>query len=254
MKRILVGNVWALSLLWSSHSQAQTATADSSSLATTVSRLNQRYATTVGYESGLFNGPEYISYVKAYVQGHPFFEAATNQEGTVEYGGATYRGVKMRYDLIRGQVVLPAPLGALSMRLVNERVKRFTLAGHTFIRIVTDSTTKSEVSTGFYDLLVDGPAQLLASRRKGLQERSTTDGMVGEIRQRNEYFVRKGGRYYQVSSANSVLKLFPEQKAALRKYSRTQKLNFGAAGRENALADLVRYQGTLPPVATAAAN
>jgi hypothetical protein len=243
MKKFLIGSFYTMLLVWSTRSQAQTASADSS--ATAASRLSQRYSQGLRFESRLYNGPEYVNYVKRYVAGHQFFESAETQPATVEYGGSTYHNVPLRYDLVRDLLVLQAPVGALSMHLVSAQVVRFTVDDHTFIRLVADSSKDSPISTGFYDLLVDGPSRLLVGRRKSIQERTTPDGMVGEVSQRDDLFIFTGNRYYPVSSARAVVNLFPDNKAALRKYIRTQKLKFSKTRREDAVADLIRYQASL---------
>lgn len=223
--------------------------ADSGALATAAGQLAQRYAAGRGYEARLYDGPEYVAYVKSYVEGHPFFESAATQPATIIYDGAAYPGVPLRYDLVRGQLVLPHPPSGLQLRLVNERVARFSVGGHTFVRLVADSTAGAEspIRTGFYDLLVEGPGvRLLAARRKNVQERTTAEGKVGEVSQKNDYFLEKDARYYPVASAKEVTRLLPESRAALRQYARTQKLRFRGASREPALMALLRYYATLP--------
>jgi len=218
---------------------------DSSARLAAAGSLRQHYAQTLRYESRLYDGPEYVSTVRHYVVGHPFFGSAEPQPATIEYGGATYPGVSLRYDLLHDQLVLPAPQGGLHLRLVNENVTRFQVGGHTFIRLAGTDSAGVLARPGFYDLLVDGPVQLLALRRKDLQERSTAGGMEGEITQKDEFFIYRGRRYYPAAKAGAVLALFPENKAALRKYIRAQKLKFSPARREEALVALIRYQATL---------
>ncbi len=93
--------------------------------------------------------------MKSYVRGHPFFESAKAREGSITYGGATYAGGPLRSDLLRGQLVL-----AQLLQPVNEQVARFSLGGHTFVRLVADSkATDSPLRTSLYDLLVDGPVR-----------------------------------------------------------------------------------------------
>ena len=251
MKKILVWSVLVLLLSIGSHALGQTTSADSSLSASAFNSLSQHYTSALRYESGLYNGPEYVNYVKPYLKGHPFFESAEAREATVEYGGSSYIGVPLRYDLMLGQLAVQAPSGALALRLVNERVARFTLGGHTFVRLVANPTNPT-LSTGFYELLVDGPVQVLAARKKGIQERSTSDGMVGEINQRNEFFIRKANHYYPVSKASSVLRLFPENKAALRKHIGAQKLKFNKVRFEEAIVELVRYHASITSPAPAA--
>ncbi|WP_375416495.1 hypothetical protein [uncultured Hymenobacter sp.] len=247
MKNRLLCSIFTSALLGlggRAHGQAT----DSSAWATAASTLRQRYAAGLRYDSRLYDGPEYVNYVKGYVRGHPFFESAEEQEATIVYGGATYVGVPLRYDLLRGQLVLAHPPSGQQLRLVNEKVARFRLGGHTFIRLVADSNAQeSVIRTGFYDLLVEGRTQLLAFRRKSAQARNTAEGREGEISQKNEFFLQAEGRYYSVTSAKQVLRLLPADKAALRQFSRAQKLKFSEASREQSLVALLRYYDSLPP-------
>ena len=247
MKKSLVVCIGILLFLLSNRALGQAGNADSSAVNAAVSGLRQRYTAAVGRaESRLYNGPEYVSQVEAYLNGHPFFESAQAQNATITYGGATYVGVPLRYDLMLDLLVINAPRGDLDMQLINEKVTGFTVNNHSFIRLVADSVSGSPIRTGFYELLVDGPVQVLTARKKSKQKRSTAQGMVGEITQKNEFFIYKDRRYSPANSARQVLALFPEHKAALRKFVRTEKLKFREASRETDLIDLVRYQATLP--------
>ncbi|MFD1467693.1 hypothetical protein ACFQ48_05625 [Hymenobacter caeli] len=229
-------------LLLSNKALGQAVGPDSSALAA----LGQRYAAARGAESRLYNGPAYAGHIEPFVKGQPFFESSAAQPATVDYDGHTYTGVPLHYDLVLGQLVLQVPPGFTEMHLLNEKVARFTLAGHTFIRLVTDSAGAS-VPTGFYDLLVEGPVRVLAARRKNVQTRATFEGMQGEISQINEVFIYKDRQYYLVGNAKELLRLFPESKGALRAYIRAQKLTFKAASREPSIAAVVRYYATLAP-------
>ncbi|MGI4887414.1 MAG: hypothetical protein ACRYFR_20845 [Janthinobacterium lividum] len=178
-------------------------------------------------------------------KGQPFFAANKVRTAAVTYGGHTYANVPLRYDLVRGQLVLTAPGGGREMTLLNEQVTRFVLDGHSFIRLAIDSIGNAPLRAGFYDLLVEGPVRLLALRRKTFQKRATNEGMESEITASDAYFVGKDRRYYPVDKAAELLRLFPDDKAALRDYIQNNHLNFKAESREQALVALVRYQATL---------
>ena len=224
--------------------QAQAARPDSSRLAA-ADGLRRQYAQALYDAPGLYNGPEYVGRSQRKTDGHPFFESPQEQPATIEYGGNTYSGVPLRYDLVRGQLVLSAPIGGLELRLVNERVTRFTVAGHSFVRLVADSSRRSPLATGFYDLLVEGPVRVLGAYRKAVQEQTTANRVENTIIAKSDYFVRKDGRYYKVSKPGALLSLFPQNKAALRSYIWANNLKFSDASRGQDLAALVRYQATL---------
>lgn len=231
--------------LLSQHATGQAWKADSSLVTAATFHLAQRYNTAIGAESRLYNGPEYVDYVRPGTQGHRFFASSEAQPASISYAGHTYAGVPLRYDLVRGQLVLPAPGGGLTMRLLNEQVTSFSLSGHTFIRLVADSSRSSPIRTGFYDLLVEGPVRLLASHHKTLQRRAGEAGVESEITAYDEYFLYKDQQYYPLAKAAEVFRLFPKNKVALRQFSKDNNLNFNAEGREQALSALVRYQATL---------
>jgi hypothetical protein len=237
-------------LLLATRAWGQNPQTDSQAATTALSTLSQQYTEGLGAETRLYNGQEYISTLEHYVNGHEFFGSSEPKAGTVVYDGARYDSVLLRYDLVRGQVVLEAPSGILALMLVNEKVSRFTVGPHSFIRLVAPAAD-APIRTGFYEVLADGPVRLLAAHRKLVQKRSTPSGMQGEVEKKVEYFIATGNDYYKVSNANSVLRLFPEHKGALRKYIKSEKLDFKKPGRERALSELVRYSATLASAAPA---
>lgn len=246
MRTVLSGYLLTALLLWARVACAQQPAADTSQ--TVLASLQQRYTATQGYNLRLYNGPEYVNYVRRYVKGHQFFGTNELRLATIDYDGATYPDIPLRYDLVRGQVILKAPLGALELHLVNEHLTRFTLAGHTFVRLLPTTDNGLPATTRFYDLLLDGPTPVLVARSKKVLESMTPDGAAGEVVEQNEVLVGKAGHYYPVSKASAVLRLFPENRAALRKYIKDKSLKFNAQFRENSIVELVRYQRTLAPV------
>jgi hypothetical protein len=223
---------------------AQTAAPDTSLLAATTS-LRQQYAHALRDESGLYSGPVYVNYVRPGTLGHRFFDSNEPQAATITYGGVRYADVVARYDLVRDQVVLSAQGGTLDLSLVKERVARFTLGGHTFVRVAADSATGLPERPAFYELLVPGPVRVLAAYRKKYSEHLEGRRIVGEVTARTDYFIQKDGRGYPVSKLGDMLRLFPQHKVALRSYAQTNKLAFDEAGRAAALVALMRYQATL---------
>ncbi|WP_223648440.1 hypothetical protein [Hymenobacter psoromatis] len=225
--------------------QAQEIAAADSSTAAAVRAATQRYHAATLADSRLLSGTDYVNRTKPYVQGSPFFPVSEVQLGSVRYDGFAYAAVPMRYDCQRDQLVVQPPGRAISLQLVPEKVATFTLAGHRFVRLVTDSVANPQVRTGFYDLLVDGPARLLARHHKKSYERPTPAGMEGHFEQTTRYVVQHHDAYYPVTRLKDVLAAFPDQKAALQKFVRKQHLSFGEGLRQYSLTALVGYYNTL---------
>ncbi|WP_400191560.1 hypothetical protein [Hymenobacter sp. B81] len=224
--------------------QAQTAAADSSLLAAAVQQARGQYARTVRNESYLYSGSEYVNYHESYVAGHQFFLSTEDSPGVVDYDGAVY-AVPLRYDMRLDQVVLKYPGVNLYLKLVPEKVRRFAVHNHTFVRLAADTLAGSPIKTGFYDLLHEGRVQLLARRVKYLQTKTTPDGPTGEYQLVTEFYARQGGGYRALSGKKAVLELFPARKAELQKFIRDNQLKFNKKTKEAAIVALVKYGDAL---------
>ncbi|RZK28109.1 MAG: hypothetical protein EOO63_11965, partial [Hymenobacter sp.] len=77
--------------------------ADSSLLAAARS-LRQHYTQALGDESSLYNGAEYVNYVRPSTVGSQFFNSEEPQAALITYGGISYAKVLARYDLVRDQL------------------------------------------------------------------------------------------------------------------------------------------------------
>lgn len=198
------------------------------------------YAETIGDESHLYNGPQYINYAKSYLTGHQFFRTDQYRPAAILYDGTWYTQVPVLYDLVLDKIVLEHAATEFMLTLINEKVETFTLAQHTFIRVEKDTLTPSPVKTGFYDVLHHGNIQLLAKRSKIIQEQATPAGMEGRFEQNTKYYIRQENTYYPVKDKRSVLQVLPGKKKELQRYAREQKLQF-RQNREKALLQLVRF-------------
>jgi hypothetical protein len=150
---------------------SQSAPADSTLLQQSVQQVYARYRTAMHLHSHLYNGSEYVDY-DHYIDGHQYFGSDEWEDGTIHYDGTLYRQVPLLYDVRYDQVITENLAGPLRIRLVAEKVRYFTLLGHTFVRIVADSTTQGGVRTGFYDQLYDDRVQVLVNGSNSSTSRS----------------------------------------------------------------------------------
>lgn len=216
-------------------------------VASSIAQLQKQYEQSFVYPSILFDGPEYIDYTKRYAQktGHQFFISPEKQRGSVYYNDHLFQGLQLSYDILLDQLVVQMPTNPLQFRLVNEKVDHFTVAGHRFTRIVADSLAEHNLSTGFYEVLADSSAQLLAKRAKRLQKQVRQGVVSLEFVSTDKLFLKKSGRYYPVKSKGSVLRLLNERSKELQSFMRTTSLRFSKATREADITKLVRFYNSL---------
>ncbi|HEX9958646.1 MAG TPA: hypothetical protein VGA96_15375 [Fibrella sp.] len=191
----------------------------------------------------LYNGPEYIGYDRR-MAGHAFFPADSLLPGRVAYEGGLFT-VPLLYDIVTDKVVVIHPSG-YRMTLHSERIGHFSIDNHTFIRL--DSTGQS-IPGGFYDLVYNGPTQLLVRRTKQIISAPTSptpwnSGLYGQFEAKTKYYVRRNGNYSQVKNKRTLVAVLADRRKELMTYARKQRLKFRPSP-EAAILKLARYYDEL---------
>ncbi len=192
------------------------------------------YANTVGVNQHIYNGVEYVDYDHR-ISGNPFYEKNFFVKGSIVYDGILYNDVQLIYDIWREDVVIKNH-NNLPLLLIKEKVAAFNVEGHQFIKITTDSLSERLGLSGFYDVLYNGTVKLFAKRRKLIDEKITSQSSESSFIQKNAYYILNNSVFYAVADKRSVLNALSDQKPALQKYMKQQKLKF----RKNLEADLIK--------------
>jgi hypothetical protein len=225
-------------LLGSYHVHAQSTASDTTLLASTVRAARQRYAAAAP-PTRLVNGIAYENNRPAYVTGRPYFQSNDPQPGTLDYDGQHFAGVQLLYEQVLDQVLLYGPAQAGPVQLIRQKVGSFELAGHHFVRLPADSA--GVLAEGFYDLVIDGPAQLLVKRAKKLEATTGGYGLKGEYEEVTRFFVRRHARFYEVTTLKQVLAVLADKKTEMQAYARGNRFD----SKEASLTSLVRQYNTL---------
>ncbi|WP_201977683.1 hypothetical protein [Hymenobacter rubidus] len=216
-------------------------------LSASVAAAQQPYARAFASHPQLLNGPEYLDYAKRYHArtGHQFFGVPEMQAGSVDYNDHRFANVPLAYDLVLDQVVLSPPNSPLTLRLINEKVQAFSIGSHRFVRLVADSSSGKVIRTGYYEVLVDKPVQVLAKRTKRMQEHLNQRAIDVEFSSADRLFLCKAGQYYPVSSKSSIVRLFADHSKEVASYLQEHRLRFSRAQREASAVALATYYNTL---------
>lgn len=196
----------------------------------------------------LYNGPEYIDYTKLYTttNGHQFFLSPEKTNGSVIYDNHTFHNVKIAYDIARDQVVVQHADNPFTLKLINKNVQEFTIEGHNFKRLVSDSSNQSVIQTGFYELLFDGELKIYARRKKAAQEKTEQSSITLEFISDNKFYMEKSNLFYYIKNKSYLIKLLGIREKEVRDYVKNKKLRFKKAQRETDILSIVQYFQSLP--------
>ncbi len=221
IKKILL---FALVTILVKQGDGQTVLNDTSFLAVAHNNTIAVYQRAIASQSTIVNGRQFKPYAYTFIKGHPYFETNKFSTGTIHYEGNYYDSVQLMYDENSGLLILDA---GIRLELINERIPEFSISGHRFKRIETDSLDNA-LKTGFYEVLYEGKnIELFKKEFKEFKEAlSVTEGYQVEILEKRSYYVRKEGKYFRVKNKNAALDLFRQKRGELEKFIKSKKLNF----------------------------
>jgi len=204
-------------------SAAQSIVPDTTYYASALKNNQQLYNSGIGYQSRLVNGRQYFYYERLYT-GDAYYMGYEWRPADIDYDGVIYNNVQMLYDVYKDIVVVQLPNKEDNYSLSSAKLSRFTLLGHTFIRIDAD-TANVDFKPGFYDLLYAGKTLALAKTIKTLQNTGSqiTDKSFVEEK---SYFLKYKGIYYEVGSEGAALKVFKNKKKELQQYIKSNGVKF----------------------------
>ena len=154
------------------------------------------YYNQTGDQSSLYNGSRYEKYPYRFRLGTAYYPSDKFATGSVIYDNIQFDSVSLLFDELQQALVLSKD--GYELQLVSERISKFTIEGHEFLRLFADSTHAGIPVTRFYELLYQGPSQVLKATYKSIREEAfSADEIPRYMVSREDYFIKMGNVYVQ---------------------------------------------------------
>jgi hypothetical protein len=187
-----------------------------------VSKIHQVYLNGIDDNAEIYHGNEYIRNGQK-ANGFPFFEEDHLLAGSVSYLGTVYNNLNLYYDMVSDEIIIPNYSKNALIALSPGKVDSFSIGTHVFV-LLTSNSTNGLIRTGYYEQLFPGEPGVYARKEKKFV--TGTGSEEAKYIQYNNYLIRYKNVFYPVDGKNSLLDILKDQEDALRKYIRTNKLNF----------------------------
>ena len=178
---------------------------------------------SIEQSSNILNGRNHIAY-SSLIQGSGYL-LTDWRTGTVVYEDILYTGVQLKYDDFKDELILLHPNG-LPIILFTPRVKQFSLDKRQFINFQISSTPLAGSEPGFYEILTRGNIQLLAKRKKAMNEVLQTTGSSKTFVGRTEYIAVKDGILHKIKKESNLFDLVPAKKQGAKNILREKGIMF----------------------------
>lgn len=201
------------------------------------------YSTTLTEQLRVYSGTEYKDYARPFKQGHPYFATGQWSKGVVNYDGETYKDLLLLYNLVTDEVIILGYDNSSKIALPKNRVKHFFISGHHFLNIPQDSLFSANISPGFYDVLANGKASLLARRSKNIQTTVTSEIEL-KVYSKDHYYIKVDHSFFPVTNKKLLLEPLKSRKSEVQQYMRQNRLRF-KRDPENTMIKVINYYNQL---------
>lgn len=201
------------------------------------------YDKALGIQKRLYNGSKYLP-PEHELEEHPYFISPDWLDGSVYYDGEYFSNVPLMYDLFNQMLITEHGASGHAMRLVEEKIKYFTIDSHYFERIINDSVGNSLPETGFYEVLYNGSTRVVARRQEWRREQIVNNQIETLYNEKNRYFMFHNGSFISVNRKASALKLLTDKKSELKRFLRKHHLSF-SDNKELALKSMAEHYDQL---------
>lgn len=251
MKKKISGSIFLLFLAFvPGKAFSQQLDTDSSIRTTAIKNVINLFNEEVAGNSHLFNAPEHRGYMRPAI-GHPYFLSEEFRTGKLYYDGILYENIPLMYDLTKDNLVSVQFVKDSSLRyrsifkmdLIRDKTGAFSIPGHDFVKIETDTNTSS-MKPGFYELLYNGKPKVLVRRSKVLVEEIKDRDLIRRYDSSNVYYILKEGIYYNIRNKNAVLDLFKDKRREVSAYISKNRWKFRKQ-RETLITEATRYYDQL---------
>ena len=229
-----------LLVLSSSFCYCQVTKVDTSFLAQAKKQSIALYTATIQHQSRLYNGSDYIIYLPKDEE-HPYFKMDDWGTGSVVYWGELYENIPLLFDLTLDQVIAEHDRGN-PIKLHSEKIQRFVIWDHTFVRLYPDD--KNKISPGFYDQLYSGESKVYAKYAKNYREELEATRVIPQFDETVRYYLVKNGVFTVVKSKASVLQVLSDHKSEIKNFIRKNHIAF-KGNRDQALVRVTQFYDTL---------
>jgi hypothetical protein len=147
----------------------------------------------------------------------------------------------MLYDIVKDDVIIKGAFNPYFILLAGNKVSRFSVSGHNFIRIIADSLTRPVIKTGFFQSLYDGRIKAFAKNRKVIEEFVDIGNVLNRTAlEKDKWYILKNGTYFEVDGKSSVLNVLKDKKKEVQQFIKQDKIRF-KNNMDVALTQIVEY-------------
>jgi hypothetical protein len=210
--------------------------------------IKNTYSAKIEVPNEIINGKEYESYYRQ-SKSKPLLFPDKPRRATLFTKTREYKNLSLEYDTYLDEVIYTD-----KSRTLNDRFPQIALnkdIANGFNLYFTDDSlifrffrfpecSKLNLKEGFYEIAYQGISKFVIKHESSYYQR---DGM-NEYKYYHEYYISTGNVYYQIKGRRSLLKLFGDKSAVMKKFMHESRIRLNQADR-NQYVDILKHYDSL---------
>ena len=227
--------------------QAQQLLTDSAFYKKSTVKLFQSYKQDMNPDNQLYNGQEYLRPGHG-IKGNPFFLSDSLLAGEIIYNNALFTDIELQYDLVSDDLIIETPTQSASLKLIKEKVSRFSTLRHNFLFLDPGNKTTTSMKPGFYEQLYGTGQDAVALYLRHEKEISLPANAEEQpiYKQSDSYYLKLNNIFYRIENKAALLNALKDKKNLLKKYIAENQIDF-RKDFEKALIKTVGFYAQLKP-------
>ena len=163
----------------------------------------------------MYNGIQYNRSFNTINNNHEYFLNSDFINGNIVYSNQPFFNVLLKYDIYNDDLIaqLPSFNSYNIIKLIQEKVSKFTINNHNFVRLSEENTT------GFYEIIYEGNnLRVYKKYVKTLKKRLDKDFVYDVFKGKESYLFYYNNKYFQLKSKSSIIKVLPELKKDINSF------------------------------------
>ncbi len=212
---------------------------DSTLLQLSIVKARNLYGAEMKNNQRLYNGYQYI-YPAERTFNSPFWIGDSLVPGNIGYDGNDYPGIRLKYDLVRQNIIINNSAYEADIVLPPEKITHFSIYQHDFFMLHAGDSNYHAISTGFYDRLYKGAIAIWAQRSKQLERSLKAEERLNTFKETTVWYIQVDRLFYPVNNKRDIIKVLKEKEKAVNNFIKVNKLDF-KKNFEQALILAVRF-------------
>jgi hypothetical protein len=190
----------------------------------------------------LYNGRIWRN-IYSRVQEDQFLFSRDFLEGSLTIGGQTFKGVGLKYDIFKDELLTPVEDGVLQLN--KEMIDSFSLTyngrEYRFIKQLEDSLAAAK---SFFEILYDGKSSLYVKHLKKI-DKMAVEGKYDKFYQVNKIYIVKENKFYPVVRKSDFMNVLEDKNIQVKDFVKKNKLRITEKVPETFIPVLMYYDNLI---------